>query len=211
MVFKLKPRNDQFFVYFEQLADAIAEAAGLLKQFIEQPSSDAARNLELINQVEERGDNILLEVMSQINSSFVTPFDREDILQLARGLNSVVDHTQGTMEKIVIYKAGRPKEIYILKLANVLEEAAQEIKRAVSKLPDIRESHKEVVESCEKIRAYEHEGDYLYRAGIALLFENTENVVDIIKWKEIYEHLETTLDYCENVSNILKGIAVKYV
>lgn len=211
MVFKLKPRNDLFFTYFEQLADAIAEAASLLKEFIEQPGDDSAQKLESINQVEERGDNILSEVMSQINSSFVTPFDREDILQLARGLNSIVDHTQGTMEKIVIYKAGKPKEIYILKLANVLEEAAQEIKAAVSKLPDIRNMHNEVVEASEKIRAYEHEGDYLYRAGIALLFENTENVVDIIKWKEIYEHLETTLDYCENVSNILKGIAVKYV
>jgi uncharacterized protein Yka (UPF0111/DUF47 family) len=81
----------------------------------------------------------------------------------------------------------------------------------VSKLPDIRNLHHEVVEASEKIRNYEQEGDYLYRAGIALLFENTENVVDIIKWKEIYEHLETTLDYCENVSNIIKGIAVKYV
>lgn len=211
MVFKLKPRNDLFFTYFEQLADAIVDAADLLLQFIEQPGEDSSQKLESINQVEERGDNILSEVMVQINSSFVTPFDREDILQLARGLNSIVDHTQGTMEKIVIYKAGRPKEIYILKLAQVLEEAAQEIKAAVSKLPDIRNSHQEVVEASEKIRNYEHEGDYLYRAGIALLFENTENVVDIIKWKEIYEHLETTLDYCENVSNIIKGIAVKYV
>jgi len=61
------------------------------------------------------------------------------------------------------------------------------------------------------IRSYEHEGDFLYRAGIAKLFENTENLVDIIKWKEIYEHLETTLDYCENVSNVIKGVAVKYV
>ncbi len=211
MVFKLKPRNDLFFTYFDQLADAISEAANLLLQFIEKPGKDSSQNLEAINQVEERGDHILSEVMVQINSSFVTPFDREDILQLARGLNSIVDHTQGTMEKIVIYKAGRPKEIYILKLAQVLEKAAEEIKIAVSKLPDIRNLHQEVVEASEKIRNYEHEGDYLYRAGIALLFENTDNVVDIIKWKEIYEHLETTLDYCENVSNIIKGIAVKYV
>jgi predicted phosphate transport protein (TIGR00153 family) len=210
VVFKLKPRNDLFFAYFDQLADAIVDAASLLLQFIEQPG-DSSQKLESINRVEERGDNLLSEVMVQINSSFVTPFDREDILQLARGLNSIVDHTQGTMEKIVIYKAGRPKEIYILKLAQVLEEAAEEIKAAVSKLSDIRNLHQEVVEASERIRNYEHEGDYLYRAGIALLFENTENVVDIIKWKEIYEHLETTLDYCEDVSNIIKGIAVKYV
>ena len=81
----------------------------------------------------------------------------------------------------------------------------------MNKLPELKTRHDEIVISCEKIRSYEHEGDYLYRAGIALLFEKTENVVEIIKWKEIYEHLETTLDYCENVSNIIKGITVKYV
>jgi len=92
-----------------------------------------------------------------------------------------------------------------------LEEASQEIKNAVEKLPDVRGKSSEIIDSCEKIRSFEHEGDYLYRAGIALLFENTQNVIDVIKWKEIYEHLETTLDYCENVSNILKGVAIKYV
>ncbi|HBQ25024.1 MAG TPA: DUF47 domain-containing protein, partial [Syntrophomonas sp.] len=120
-------------------------------------------------------------------------------------------HVQGTMEKIVIYKVGQPKEDYVLKLVQVLEEAAHEIKNAVAKLPDVRSKSSEIIDSCEKIRSFEHEGDYLYRAGIALLFENTSNVIDIIKWKEIYEHLETTLDYCENVSNILKGVAIKYV
>ena len=126
-------------------------------------------------------------------------------------MTNVLDHIQGTMEKIVIYKAGKPKENYVLKLAYVLQAAAQEIKSAVAQLPDVRGNHNGIIEASEKIRSYEHEGDYLYRAGIALLFENNRNVIDIIKWKEIYEHLETTLDYCENVSNILKGIAVKYV
>lgn len=210
MVFKLKPREEKFFAYFEEIADAIYEAASLLREFLEN-QGDPASKLELINAVEERGDKTLSQVMQQINSSFVTPFDREDILLLARELNNVVDHIQGTMEKIVIYKAGRPGQMYVLKLACVLEEAAEEIQRAISKLPDVRSNHTEIIESCEKIRSYEHEGDYLYRAGIALLFEKTENVVEIIKWKEIYEHLETTLDYCENVSNVLKGVAVKYV
>ncbi|MDD3889913.1 MAG: DUF47 family protein [Syntrophomonadaceae bacterium] len=210
MVFKLKPRDDKFFDYFEELADAIYEASVILKKFFEKQSNPSS-NLDLINEVEERGDQILSTVMSQINSSFVTPFDREDILSLARELNNVVDHIQGTMEKVVLYKASRPGQIYVSKLVNVLEEAAIEIKNAVDKLPYVRTMSSEIIESCERIRSLEHEGDYLYRAGIALLFENTQNVVEIIKWKEIYEHLETTLDYCEDVSNIIKGVAVKYV
>lgn len=210
MVFKLKPRDERFFKYFDEIADAICEAASLLRDYLEN-QKDPAVNLELINKVEREGNKTLSQVMKQINSSFITPFDREDILLLARELNNVVDHIQGTMEKIVIYKAGRPREAYVLKLVHILEEAAREIKKAVSILPDIRSGHAAIIESCEKIRLYEHEGDFLYRTGIALLFEKTENVIDIIKWKEIYEHLETTLDYCENVSNVLKGVAVKYV
>ena len=210
MSFRLKPRDDKFFKYFNDLADAICEASMILKSFVEN-RSDPATNLEKINEVEERGDIVLSEVMKRINNSFITPFDREDILMLARELNNVVDHVQGTMEKIVIYKVGQPKEDYVLKLVQVLEEAAHEIKNAVAKLPDVRSKSSEIIDSCEKIRTFEHEGNYLYRAGIALLFENTSNVIDIIKWKEIYEHLETTLDYCENVSNILKGVAIKYV
>ena len=210
MSFRLKPRDDKFFKYFNDLADAICEASMILKSFVEN-RSDPATNLEKINEVEERGDIVLSEVMKRINNSFISPFDREDILMLARELNNVVDHVQGTMEKIVIYKVGQPKEDYVLKLVQVLEEAAHEIKNAVAKLPDVRSKSSEIIDSCEKIRSFEHEGDYLYRAGIALLFENTSNVIDIIKWKEIYEHLETTLDYCENVSNILKGVAIKYV
>lgn len=210
MGFRLKPREEKFFTYFNQLSEAILEAAEILKRFFENPQ-DPSETLDLIKEVEERGDQVLSVVMNQINESFVTPFDREDILLLARELNNVLDHIQGTMEKIIIYKAGRPKDPNVLKMIYVLLAASEEIKAAVDLLPDIRNKHKEIVESCETIRAYEHEGDYLYRAGIALLFENTENVVEIIKWKEIYEHLETTLDYCENVSNVLKGAAVKYV
>jgi predicted phosphate transport protein (TIGR00153 family) len=208
--FRLKPRDDKFFKYFNDLADAICEASLILKSFVEN-RTESATNLDKINEVEERGDLILSEVMKRINNSFITPFDREDILMLARELNNVVDHVQGTMEKIVIYKVGQPKEDYVLKLVQVLKEAAHEIKNAVGKLPDVRSKSSEIIDSSEKIRSFEHEGDYLYRAGIALLFENTQNVIDIIKWKEIYEHLETTLDYCENVSNILKGVAIKYV
>ncbi|HAA08444.1 MAG: DUF47 domain-containing protein [Syntrophomonadaceae bacterium] len=210
MGFRLKPRDEKFFDFFNQLSESILEATEILKLFFENPQ-DPSQTLDMIKEVEERGDQILSTVMNQINSSFVTPFDREDILLLTRELNNVLDHIQGTMEKVIIYKAGKPKDVNVLKMVYVLQAAAEEIKTAVDKLPQIRSKHQEIIESCEAIRSYEQEGDYLYRAGIALLFENTENVVEIIKWKEIYEHLETTLDYCENVSNILKGVAVKYV
>jgi uncharacterized protein Yka (UPF0111/DUF47 family) len=207
---KLKPQDEQFYEYFEDSTEAISEAAHILKAFFED-RSDPAMNLDRINEVEHHGDRIFLKTMERINHSFITPFDREDILLLSQDLNQVLDHIQGTMEKVVIFKAGQPKEKYVLDLVNVLVEATEEIKFAVRKLRELRVHHREIIESCEKIRAFEHQGDNLYRAGIASLFENTEDVIEIIKWKEIYEHLETTLDYCETVSNVIKGVAVKYV
>jgi uncharacterized protein len=208
--FKFKPQDDRFFAYFEEAAAAIREATQILKAYFAD-RSDPMANLERINEVEHRGDQILGEVMEQINHSFVTPFDREDILALAHALNQVLDHIQGTMEKMVIYKCAQPKERYIPALANVLEQASDEINKAILNLRDVKGNHDSIITSSEKLRGFEHEGDNLYRAGIARLFEQTDDAVYMIKWKEIYEHLETTLDNCEEVSNILKGIAVKYV
>jgi len=163
VVFKLKPRDEKFFAYFEQLANTVYDAAVLLREFFENSKVDESY-LDRLYKIEERGDKILAEVMDQINNSFITPFDREDILMLARELNSIVDHITGTMEKVIIYKAGQPKDAIVLKLVKVLEAAAQEIKEAISKLPDIRDKNTEIVEACENIRFFEHEGDYLYRS-----------------------------------------------
>jgi len=208
--FKFKPQDDRFYDYFEEAAAAICEATQILKRYFAD-RSDKLANLERINEVEHRGDRIFAEVMDHINHSFVTPFDREDILGLSDSLNQVLDHIQGTMEKMVIYKCEQPREKYISALVNVLQEASEEIQKAVLDLRDVKVNHNRIIASCEKIRSHEHEGDNLYRAGIARLFEQTDDAVYMIKWKEIYEHLETTLDNCEDVANVLKGIAVKYV
>lgn len=210
MAFKFKPQDDRFFAYFEEAAASICEAAAILTGYFAD-RSDPMANLERISKVEHRGDQILQEVMEQINQSFVTPFDREDILALASALNQVLDHIQGTMEKMVIYKCAQPKERFIPALAHVLEQSAAEIGKAAHALRDVKANHDEIIAASEKLRGFEHDGDNLYRAGIARLFEQTDDAVYMIKWKEIYEHLETTLDNCEEVGNILKGIAVKYV
>ncbi|MDD4801815.1 MAG: DUF47 family protein [Syntrophomonas sp.] len=210
MAFKLKPQDDRFFDFFEEAAEAICEATLILKEYFID-LNDPNASLDRINKVEHRGDRIFAQVMDQISHSFVTPFDREDILALAQSLNTVLDHIQGIMEKMVIYKCEQPREKYIPALVNVLEEASKEINKAVFSLRNVKDNNEEIILSCEKIRGHEHEGDNLYRAGIARLFEQTDDPIYMIKWKEIYEHLETTLDYCEDVSNIIKGIVIKYV
>ncbi|QGU00055.1 Phosphate transport regulator [Candidatus Syntrophocurvum alkaliphilum] len=210
MVFRLKPRDERFYEYFEEMADIICEASKILKTYFEE-KHDPIKTLEKLLDLEHRGDQIFATTIKQINNTYMPPFDREDIINLTQELDNILDHIHGTMDKIVLYKAGHPREKHILKLVSVLEEATDEIREAMTHLRKLRSNHDQILEQCDKIRLFEQEGDYLYRTGIAILFDKTENVIDIIKWKEIYEHLETTFDYCENVSNVVKAITVKYV
>lgn len=210
MGFRVKPRDDLFFGCFEASAEVICQAARILQEYVNQ-DGDPVPKLELLNQAEEKGNKLFGRIVDRINNSFVTPFDREDIYNLGKGLNQIIDHIQGTMEKVVIYKTGKPKDTCIKGLVNVLVEASDEIKDAVVCLRNLKDNQERILEACNRIRDYEHEGDRLYRSGIASLFENARDAIEIIKWKEVYEHLETTLDYCEVLSNILKGVTVKYV
>lgn len=205
----LKPRDDQFFTYFDESSSTICEGAKILKDFIDS-GGDPDLKLELMERVEQKGDQVFSVIVDRLNHSFAAPFEREDIYVLARELNGISDYIHGIMEMMVLYKASS-KDERIKNLAEVLEKAAEEIRSAVMGLKSLRTNFKQVIESCENIRNYEQEGDFLYRTGIALLFENLDNAVEIIKWKEIFEHLETALDHCEDVSNIVKGVAVKYV
>ncbi|MGE5396729.1 MAG: DUF47 domain-containing protein [Chitinophagales bacterium] len=206
----LKPRDEEFFTYFNQSSQAVCEGAGILKDFIE-ASDEGDTKLKLLGKVEARGDKVFATIMERLDKSFITPFEREDIYVLARELNGILEYIHGIMEKMVIYKTGGPKDQYVKDLVDVLQKAAVEIQGAVLDLKSLRTNYNRILESCDKIKEFEHQGDRLYREGIALLFESTDNAIEVIKWKEIFEHLETALDHCEDLSNILKGVAVKYV
>jgi uncharacterized protein Yka (UPF0111/DUF47 family) len=210
VAFKVKPRDELFFGCFEGSAEAIRAAARILHDYVEQ-DGDPVPKLELLSEVEEKGDQLFGRIVDRLNNSFVTPFEREDIYNLAKELNRVIDHIHGTMEKIVIYKTGTPRWKAINDLVKVLVAAGDEIRDAVVCLRTLKESYDVINRACDRIRELEHEGDRLYRQGVATLFEQATDAIEIIKWKEVYEHLETTLDYCEDVSNVLKGFSVKYV
>lgn len=206
---RLKPRDDYFFEQLNHMTSLLIEGTGILKDFVER-DGDPNPRLERLNQVEAEGDNTFGAILDKLNTTFITPFDREDIYELSKELNKILDHIQGTMEKIVLYKAGQPKDTNIRQMILVLEKAVQEVQKAVGHLSSLSQHYREVLTCCDLIREYESEGDHLYRQGLAELFE-TKDAIEIIKWKEILEHLESTLDYCQDASYVLKGVAVKYV
>lgn len=210
MAFSIRPRDNEFFNYFNESSQAVCDGARILKDFVID-QGDPDQELERLNVVEARGEQVFIAIVDRLNDSFITPFEREDIFHLARELNGILDYIHGIMEMMVLYKASNTKYEQIKTLVEVLEKAAVEIKNAVWDLKSLKRNYDKVLVSCDQIKEYEHEGDFLYRTGIALLFEKVNDVIEIIKWKEIFEHLETALDRCEDVSNVLKGVAVKYV
>lgn len=206
---RFKPRDDYYFNSFEKMAGLLIEGTATLKDYVLN-DGDPLPRLEKLNQLEAEGDNLFGSIMDKLNTSFITPFDREDIYELSKELNKILDHIQGTMEKIVLYKAGQPKDGSIRQMVIILEGAVTELLNAVSDLRNLHQNYQRVLSCCDLIRQYENEGDHIYRQGLAELFE-TKDAIEIIKWKEILEHLESTLDYCQDASYVLKGVAVKYV
>ena len=166
----------------------------------------AERNSK-IKDLEHEGDQIAHKLFTLLAQTFVTPLDREDISRLASAIDEVLNYTDGTADRFVLFKIREPTP-YMLELAKILLSASQEIYLLMTQLRKLKNAN-ELVERCSAIKRYEHEGDKIYRTAIAELFE-TDNAIKIIKLKEIYETLEGSLDRCQEVADIVEDIALKY-
>jgi predicted phosphate transport protein (TIGR00153 family) len=166
----------------------------------------AERNSK-IKDLEHEGDEIAHKLFTILAQTFVTPLDREDISRLASAIDEVLNYTDGTADRFVLFKIREPTP-YMLELAKILLSASQEIYLLMTQIRKLKNAN-ELVERCRAIKRYEHEGDKIYRTAIAELFE-TDNAIEIIKLKEIYETLEGSLDRCQEVADIVEDIALKY-
>jgi predicted phosphate transport protein (TIGR00153 family) len=166
----------------------------------------AERNSK-IKDLEHEGDQIAHKLFTLLAQTFVTPLDREDISRLASAIDEVLNYTDGTADRFVLFKIKEPTP-YMLELAKMLLSASQEIYLLMTQIRKLKKAN-ELVERCRAIKRYEHEGDKIYRTAIAELFE-TDNAIKIIKLKEIYETLEGALDRCQEVADIVEDIALKY-
>ncbi len=166
----------------------------------------AERNSK-IKDLEHEGDQIAHKLFTLLAQTFVTPLDREDISRLASAIDEVLNYTDGTSDRFVLFKIREPTP-YMLELAKILLSASQEIYLLMTQIRNLKKAN-ELVDRCRDIKRYEHEGDKIYRTAIAELFE-TDNAVEIIKLKEIYETLEGSLDRCQEVADIVEDIALKY-
>ena len=203
MRLRLIPREESFFDLFEQMARKVQEGAeellDLLKNY-----SDLDRKVGRVLDIEHEGDEITHEVMRRLNTTFVTPFDREDIHHLASNLDDVLDHIEAAAEYLQLHKIGEPLP-QMIKLADTLAGAAQMTAQAMPGLRKMRGLEEYWVE----INRLENEGDRSYRRTIAELFSGDYKAMDVLKFKDIIEEIETAIDRLEDVANTLETIVLK--
>jgi uncharacterized protein len=184
----------------------LVKATSSLFELVTDYEMVAERNSK-IKDLEHEGDKIAHKLSTILAQTFVTPLDREDISRLASSIDEVLNYTDGTADRFVLFKIQQPTS-YMLELAKILLSASQEIYILMTRIRKLKNSN-ELVEHCRIIKRYEHEGDKIYRTAIAELFE-TDNAIEIIKLKDIYETLEGSLDRCQDVADIVEDIALKY-
>ena len=196
-------RDRQFFDLFEEAAGNIQRAADLLDEMLRNypDSADLARDILIC---EQEGDRITHDIIRRLNEMFVTPIDREDIYALASALDDVVDYTEEVADYLGLYKIEAPFE-QAQQLAHVLLQCARQLAEAMPRLRDFGDISHYTVE----VNRLENDGDRVTREAMAALFDDGIDPMVVIRWKDIYERLESAIDACETVANILEGITIK--
>ncbi len=205
--FPFMPRENKFFDLFEQSARNMVKASQALKEMIDTWEMVGGRVAE-ITELEHEGDTITHQILAQLNCTFVTPFDREDIALLAHTMDDVTDFIHHAADAMLIYKIDQPSQ-RAKELANIIVEAASEVERAVAGLRHHAQL-KKILERCIEINRLENMADRVFRSAMAELFDDTVDIAQVIKWREIYEHMESATDRCEDVANVLEGVALKH-
>ena len=205
--FPFIPREEKFFRLFEDGARNMVKAAEALKGLID-TWENVEEKVDAITELEHQGDSVTHRIMEQLHRTFVTPFDREDIALLAHSLDDIVDFIHATADAMFLYKIEQPSK-RAKELADILVQAAAEVGKALLLL----EHHaqlKQVLERCVEINRLENMADRVFRSAMAELFNDSADIAYIIKWREIYEHMESATDRCEDVADVLEGVALKH-
>ena len=203
---KLFPKEIDFFEIFDRAALNVTKAATLLVALMENFDNLEARTKE-IYEVEQEGDILTHEIMKKLNKTFITPIDREDLHSLASSLDDVLDLIWGAVDRLSVFKIKKSTEEAV-KMSKDILATTEAMHKAIHKLKEKNYNH--VQDYCIEINRLENMVDRDFRDALGKLFDEVTDPILIIKWKEIYEHLENASDKCEDVANVLEAIVLKY-
>jgi predicted phosphate transport protein (TIGR00153 family) len=202
--FRLFPKDEQFFDLFNQMADEIRAAAGLLEQLLASDPPDVSK-VDPIKDAEHRCDALTHDTIQRLHRTFVTPFDREDLYALATSLDNVMDAIDHAAQLVRLYNIDHVRP-GARELAHTVTASAERLHSALDALAKKKPVHPHAVE----INRLENEADRVYQDAIKGLFETEKDPIMVIKWKEFYDMLEVITDCCEDVANVIEGVVVKH-
>ncbi|HEU4700275.1 MAG TPA: DUF47 family protein [Gemmatimonadales bacterium] len=204
---RLLPRDEKFFDLFTAVAQLNVDAAQLLQELFQTEGPRQRPIVDSIKRLEHQADQATHDVVNRLDRVFITPLDREDIHLLISRLDDVIDLIDGTARRVQMFQPGAPPPSVHL-LAEVVHRTCQQLLAAVDALEKNRDGT--VLTACKQVKALEEEGDSIYHEAMSKLFENAGEPLTVIKWKEIYDTLERTLDQAEDVANVLESISIKH-
>ena len=202
-MFSLIPRDNSFFAMFSAMSDnLIAGARALVDVFANY--QDVEKKIEQIHRIEREGDELTHAILTKLNQTFITPFDREDIHELASKLDDVLDFINAAGARIVMYRISTPPPA-AGELANIILMQSLELRKAVS----LMQKNGNILALCVEINRLENEADMVSQQAIAGLFEREKDPINLIKIKELLEFLERATDKAEDVANVLETVVLK--
>ncbi|MET0851289.1 MAG: DUF47 family protein [Candidatus Rokuibacteriota bacterium] len=203
-MFRILPREEKFFDLFEQQAGNIVAASRVLEE-LTLDYGNAKAKAQQIKDLEHAGDTVTHELVRRLNTTFVTPIDREDIYALSGRLDDVLDLIDAVADRLLLYRIVAPTESCVA-MAKIIVKAAEETDRAVRCLRTLSPFYHK---HCVEVNRLENEADRLLRDQLAALFEGETDAIEVIKWKELYETMESVTDRCEDVVNVIEQTILK--
>jgi len=201
---RLLPREAKFYHLFLKQVEIISEATRLLLEGLRGGNARLAGVATEINVLEHRGDEVIHELFTRLNQTFITPIDPEDIHNLSSALDNVLDGIEDTAHRLVSYKID-PIPPTMVKLSEIVASCGKSLKAAFEAL----EKNGPIMEHCIEINRLENEADLIGRSAVVELFDKETNPITLIKLKEVYEFFEATIDSCEDVADVLQNVVVK--
>lgn len=206
-MFNFKPKEEKFYVMFSQSAKNVNEAAKILRANLDS-LTNKEHDVKKTEIIEEKDDELVRNIIKELNEAFITPIEREDIYSIVQQMHNILDLINSSMHRFIMFDINESSKESVI-MGDILVKTTDELVKLMSELNITGLKSKKIIEIITNINKFEIEGDKIFRKTVSDLFKNEKDPLVIMKWKEIYQILEDTLDTCQRVAIVVEGVVIK--